>query len=81
MGRGGNKIRMTVKLFATFRIGREKIQIIDLPEETTPVSIVEIHGIHVKNIEILLINCRDGEMNSPLAEGDVLSVFPLVGGG
>jgi sulfur-carrier protein len=74
-------MKITVKLFATFRIGREKIQIMDLQEGTTPESIASALGIDVKDIAILLINGRDGEINSSLAESDVLSIFPPVGGG
>jgi sulfur-carrier protein len=81
LGRGGDNIKITVKLFATFRIGREKIQIMDLQEGTTPKYIASTLGIDVKDIAILLINGRDGEINSSLAEGDVLSIFPPVGGG
>ena len=74
-------MKITVKLFATFRRGREKIQIMGLQEGTTPKSIASALGIDVKDIAILLINGRDGEMSSSLAEGDVLSIFPPVGGG
>lgn len=54
---------------------------IDLKEGTTPKSIAELFGIHIKEIAILLIYGTDGEMNSTLAEDDVLLIFPLVGGG
>jgi molybdopterin synthase sulfur carrier subunit len=74
-------MKITVKLFATFRIGRDKIQIMDLQEGTTPESIVDELGIDVKDIAILLINGRDGEINSTLIDGDVLAIFPPVGGG
>jgi len=74
-------MKITVKLFATFRIGREKIQVMDLQEGTTPESIASALEIDIKDIAILLINGRDREMNSSLAEGDVLSIFPPVGGG
>ena len=36
----GDILKITVKLFATFREGRQKIIEMELPEETTPSRIV-----------------------------------------
>lgn len=74
-------MKLTVKLFATFREGREKIQILDLPEETTPIAILSILGIEPSEVAILLINGRDGEFNGKLVDNDIISIFPPVGGG
>ena len=74
-------MKITIKLFAYFREGREKIQVIDLPEETTPGDIVSNLGIDRSEIAILLINGRDGKFDSELKEGDLIALFPPVGGG
>jgi len=74
-------MRITVKLFATFREGRDKIQIIDVNDKTTSQNIIDMLGIDKAEVAILLINGRDGEFNRVLSQDDVLSIFPPVGGG
>jgi Molybdopterin converting factor, small subunit len=74
-------MKITVKLFATFRINREKIQTFDINEGTLVADIIKILGIEASEIAILLINGRDGQIDMPLADGDVLALFPPVGGG
>lgn len=74
-------MKVTVKLFATFRDGREKIQVLEFDQEKTPEDIINILGIKKSEVAILLINGRDGKFESVLQEGDVISLFPPVGGG
>ena len=74
-------MKITVKLFATFREGRQKIQYMDLPEGTTPIDIYNILEIDKEQVFILLINGRDGKPDCVLAEDDTISLFPPVGGG
>jgi molybdopterin converting factor small subunit len=74
-------LKITVKLFATFRLGRQKIIEMELPEGTTPQSIINDLGIEKSDVAILLVNGRDGEFDKELAQGDVLALFPPVGGG
>jgi molybdopterin converting factor small subunit len=78
---GGEYMKITVKLFATFREGRQKIQIMDLIEGTTVKEIIKNLKIDSSEIAILLVNGRDGTLNTPLQEGDVMALFPPVGGG
>jgi len=74
-------MKITVKLFATFREGRDKIQIIEVNDKTTPQNIIDMLGIDKAEVAILLINGRDGEFDRVLSQDDVLSIFPPVGGG
>lgn len=74
-------MKVTVKLFATFRQGREKLQIMDIKEGTTPKDIIERLDINLETVSILLINGKNGELNSKLTESDVLSLFPPIGSG
>ncbi len=74
-------MRITVKLFATFRDGRQKIYDMDLPEVTTVQNIISSLGIEKSEVAILLINGRDGDFDKELVEGDTVSLFPPVGGG
>ena len=74
-------MKVTVKLFATFRDGRQKILEMDLPEKATTQDVIDILKIASSEIAILLINGRDGTLEKPLVENDTVSLFPPVGGG
>lgn len=74
-------MEVKVRLFATFREGREKEIIMNLPEGSTPTDIIKKLNINKEEIAILLINGRDGDFVVELKEGDVVSIFPPVGGG
>lgn len=50
-------------------------------ENITPRHILEELNIKVEEVAILLINGRDGMADTLLKDGDVLSLFPPVGGG
>ena len=78
---GGENVKITVKLFATFRDGRDKIQIIEIEAGKTPEDIITILGIKQSEVAILLVNGRDGQFDKLLIDGDTLSLFPPVGGG
>lgn len=72
---------VTVKLFATFRQGRKKIMQIDMPMGATAQQIVDALEIERAEVAILLINGRDGCFDKELNDGDVVSIFPPIGGG
>lgn len=72
---------VTVKLFATYRIGRFKIEERDYPAGTTCAGIAADVGLDPAGIGIILVNGRHAEVDHPLQEGDILALFPLVGGG
>lgn len=74
-------MKITVKLFATFRDGRDKIQIFELEQGKTPKDVIAILGIEEPEIAILLVNGHDGHFDKPLLEGDLIALFPPVGGG
>lgn len=74
-------MKITVKLFATLRNGRQKVQVLDLPEPSTTNEVIGILGIVKSAVAILLINGRDGNIDSRLAENDIVSLFPPIGGG
>nr|WP_246517467.1 MoaD/ThiS family protein [Clostridium aciditolerans] len=78
---GGDKVKIEVRLFATFREGREKKYFLELEENITPKDILDILKISSEEVAILLINGIDGQLNKPLKDKDVLSLFPPVGGG
>ncbi len=74
-------MRITVKLFATFRRGRFDTEVREVPSGTTVSRIVEEVDLPKKEIGIVLVNSRHVDPSTVLADGDTLAIFPLVGGG
>lgn len=74
-------MRITVKLFANFRVNRFKEGMRDYPANTLVKDIIRDLDIPESEVGIIFINGRNGTRDSILAEGDTLSLFPLVGGG
>ena len=74
-------MKIEIRLFAAFRQGREKKQILELEDGTTITQILEILEIPKEEVAILLLNGFDGGLDRELNDSDVLSLFPPVGGG
>ncbi len=72
---------MKVKLFATLREGRFIEKEWEYSDGMTVGRILEELAIDTKDGLITLVNSRVTEPDYKLAEGDTLSIFPLVGGG
>jgi sulfur-carrier protein len=53
----------------------------NLSEAATPQSVIEALGIDQIEVAILLVNGRDGKLDTLLVENDIVSLFPPVGGG
>lgn len=74
-------MKLTLKLFATFREGRFKIEERQYPEGVNVRDIIEELGIDACECGILMVNGRHAALEQELCEGDSLSLFPKVGGG
>lgn len=75
-------MKIEVRLFAYFREGRDKKVFLEInEEEVTPRYILNKLNIDEKEVSILLINGRDGKGTTSLKDGDVVALFPPVGGG
>lgn len=74
-------MKIEVRLFAYFRSGREKKQFMHLEEGAIASEVLDKLNIEEKEVSIFLINGRDGNADRILSEGDVLALFPPVGGG
>ncbi|MBN9647882.1 MoaD/ThiS family protein [Terrisporobacter petrolearius] len=74
-------MEVEVRLFATFREGREKKQKITIIENTSILDIINLLNIDEKEVAIMLLNGRDGASDRLLNDGDIISLFPPVGGG
>ena len=74
-------MKVEVRLFATFRDGREKKQIMELEENSTILDVLNIVNIEEDEVAVMLLNGIDGPGDRTLKENDVVSLFPPVGGG
>ncbi len=70
-----------VRFFATLREGRGKKVYLDYEEGIDSYNIIRLFKIKEEDVAILLINGRNGELNTKLSKGDIVSIFPPVGGG
>ncbi|MDX2433973.1 MAG: MoaD/ThiS family protein [Desulfobacterales bacterium] len=74
-------MQVTVKLFANFRNNRYNKEVRTMAPDITVGAIVTELSIAEEEVGVVLINGRHGSLDQALAEGDILSLFPLVGGG
>ena len=74
-------IKAEVRLFAYFREGREKNQIMEFEEGTTISQVIEALNIDEKEVSIALLNGIDGSLDRQIEDGDIVALFPPVGGG
>ena len=74
-------MKILVKVFANLREGREKEQIMELPEGATPKDVADTLSIPFSDVAIIMVNGRRVEGDMALLENDTLALFPPVGGG
>lgn len=74
-------MRLTVKLFAFFRDGRFKEEGREYPPGTLVGDIVDGLDIVRDEVGVVMINSRQAGLEVPVAEGDVVAIFPVIGGG
>ena len=70
-----------VRFFATLRDGRGKIAEIGAEEVSTAGELIRRFEIPAEEVSILLINGFHSKPEDPVKDGDVISLFPPVGGG
>lgn len=70
-----------IRLFATFREGREKIVYMEPSEAACPADVLDHLGIPHEEVAICLINGFHSDLKAPIKDLDVLALFPPVGGG
>ncbi len=74
-------MRITIKLFATFREGRFAVEKREYAQGTKVNQIIEELNLPADKIGVILLNSRHVDTEHILEDGDTLSLFPLVGGG
>ena len=70
-----------VRFFATLRDGRGKVMQIDAEKAAVAGDILRLCDIKPEEVAILLINGFHSKPEDPVKDGDVISLFPPVGGG
>ena len=70
-----------VRLFATLREGRGKVQHLDATNITVASDIISLLEIPAEEVAILLINGFHQKPETPVNDGDIVAIFPPVGGG
>lgn len=70
-----------VRLFATLRQGREKIIMLESATVATASDILRQLDIPAEEVSILLVNGFHKKPETPVQDGDIVALFPPVGGG
>ena len=70
-----------VRLFATLREGRGKVQMLPAEDYACAGDIIRHLDIPVEEVAILLINGFHKKPHDTVKDGDVVALFPPVGGG
>lgn len=75
-------INITVKLFAQYRENRFKVQRRVYPKGISAKDIIEELGVaKTLPLGVLMVNSRHESESYILQEGDIIALFPKVGGG
>ena len=76
-------ITVTIQLFAQYRENRFKVKERVYPSGTTAQDIIDELGFseYELNLGVLMINFKHEKKEYVLQEGDILALFPEVGGG
>lgn len=70
-----------VRVFATLRQGRDKVTLLRAEEFSTAGDIIRHMNIPAEEVSILLINGFHSKPGDAVKDGDIVALFPPVGGG
>ena len=74
-------MQVKIKLFATFRKGRFKEKDMELDEGCTVGWVIDHLRLPRRELGVIFLNGLSATDDRRLQEGDILSIFPMVGGG
>jgi molybdopterin converting factor small subunit len=74
-------MKIRVKLFATLRDGRFEEDVREYAARTSVGHILEDLEIPESDVKVVFVNNRHARLDQTLKDGDVLGVFPPIGGG
>jgi molybdopterin converting factor small subunit len=72
---------LTVKLFAYFREDRFLEEVRQYPDTTSVLDIIQELNIDPEDVGVTMINSRHCDLDQLPQEGDLLAIFPVIGGG
>ena len=70
-----------VRLFATLRQGRQKVYHVESSSVKTVQDIMDVLDVPRSEVNIMLINGFHQKPETEVKDGDIVSLFPAVGGG
>ena len=70
-----------VRLFATLRQGRQKVYQVESGSVKTVQDIMDVVDVPRSEVNIMLINGFHQKPETEVKDGDIVSLFPAVGGG
>lgn len=76
-----DSIKVTVKLFASFRRDRFREAVQNRPSGTRIAGVIADLGIEPEDIGMIFVRGRHAEPEQMLRDGDTLALFPRLGGG
>ncbi|MGI6639773.1 MAG: MoaD/ThiS family protein [Desulfobulbus sp.] len=74
-------MRITVKLFAYFRDNRFREQIMDVAPGTRVEDLIHNLALPLDELGVTMINSRHCSLDDEPKEGDIVAIFPAIGGG
>lgn len=74
-------MEIEVKLFATFRAGRFNRKMMQFPDGARLRDLVQVVEIPEEEVSLPLVNGIYSDLGVSLKDGDLVSLFPAVGGG
>ena len=77
----GETKKLEIRLFATLREIRNSGDVLEFPVPANLGDIVDTLTIPREQVAIILVNGRHGEFEDTPSDGDIVSIFPPVGGG
>ena len=74
-------MKIQVKLFASLRTGRFDVAELELADGALVSAALALSSVPEAEAAVIFVNSRHALPDSVLRDGDVLAVFPPVGGG
>lgn len=81
MVKGVVTLRVVIKLFASLRIGRFKMEEWNMPEGITVLAALNLLELHLSDVSIVRVNGKAVSDDYILQDSDQLALFPPMGGG
>jgi len=74
-------MKITVKLFATLRTGKFEEKVFDIDNTPDIDYLLNMVNLKREDVAIIFINGRHGDYNTTVTDGDIIALFPPIGGG